>query len=227
MNTQRITRSILLAALLSSALPVLADGRDGRGGDHDRGHERVGWVLDNRYNHNHYYPPRGYEVHGLPHNYITVRHLGSPYYFSEGIWYRPGRFGFSVIAPPIGVFLPILPPYYSTVWFGGIPYYYADDVYYVRDATRNGYVVAAPPAESEASTAPASGNDLFTYPKNGQSEEQQAKDRYECHRWAADQTGFDVTQPQGGVNNDQINSKRTDYRRAQVACLEGRGYSVK
>ena len=33
--------------------------------------------------------------------------------------------------------------------------------------------------------------DLYIYPKNGQSEETQRRDRYECHVWAADQSGFD------------------------------------
>lgn len=33
--------------------------------------------------------------------------------------------------------------------------------------------------------------DLYIYPKNGQSEKLQKRDRYECHVWAADQTGFD------------------------------------
>lgn len=31
----------------------------------------------------------------------------------------------------------------------------------------------------------------FAYPKAGQSEQQQSKDRYECHQWAVSQTGFD------------------------------------
>jgi len=33
--------------------------------------------------------------------------------------------------------------------------------------------------------------DLYIYPKNGQSNELQRRDRYECHVWAADQSGFD------------------------------------
>lgn len=37
----------------------------------------------------------------------------------------------------------------------------------------------------------AAAADLYIYPKNGQSEELQRRDRYECHVWAADQTGFD------------------------------------
>jgi len=39
-------------------------------------------------------------------------------------------------------------------------------------------------------------DDLFVYPKEGQSDEQQRKDRYECHMWAVQQTGFDPTVPQ-------------------------------
>ncbi|MBF8269465.1 MAG: hypothetical protein HW386_1174 [Gammaproteobacteria bacterium] len=33
--------------------------------------------------------------------------------------------------------------------------------------------------------------DLYIYPNNGQDEELQRHDRYECHVWAAGQTGFD------------------------------------
>ena len=33
----------------------------------------------------------------------------------------------------------------------------------------------------------------FAYPNAGQSEQQQSKDRYECHQWAVSQTGFDPT----------------------------------
>jgi hypothetical protein len=65
------------------------------------------------------------------------------------------------------------------------------------------------------------------YPRSGQSAEQQARDRYECHRWAADQTGFDPTRPDGGVAVGDARAKRSEYFRAMTACLEGRGYSVK
>ena len=68
------------------------------------------------------------------------------------------------------------------------------------------------------------GTDLIAYPKNGQSDAQQSKDKYECHHWAVGQTGFDPTQ---GATTSATPGKRTDYMRAQAACLEGRGYSVK
>ena len=65
------------------------------------------------------------------------------------------------------------------------------------------------------------------YPTNKQTAAQQATDRYECHRWAVEHSGFDPTQAQGGVAAAAADSKRSDYRRAMTACLEGRGYSVK
>ena len=37
--------------------------------------------------------------------------------------------------------------------------------------------------------------DLMIYPSKGQSQEQQDKDRFECHGWAVEQTGFDPSRP--------------------------------
>ena len=37
----------------------------------------------------------------------------------------------------------------------------------------------------------AASADLFIYPNMGQDQEQQRRDRYECHVWAAQQSGFD------------------------------------
>ena len=42
----------------------------------------------------------------------------------------------------------------------------------------------------------ASGQGLYVYPTKGQSQDQQNRDRYECHSWAVGQTGFDPTQAQ-------------------------------
>src|SRR5262245_48154362 len=40
-------------------------------------------------------------------------------------------------------------------------------------------------------SAPA--QNLYVYPSQGQSQDQQNRDRYECHNWAVSQTGFDPT----------------------------------
>ena len=64
------------------------------------------------------------------------------------------------------------------------------------------------------------------YPKGGQTPEQQARDRAECHLWAVTQAGFDPTfAPTTSATGDSA-KQRVDYFRAERACLEGRNYSV-
>jgi hypothetical protein len=191
-----------------------------------------GEVLDNRYNHGHYYPPRGAVVRSLPGGYRPYYYHGSRFYFSGGIWYAPGPYGFIVTRPPAGLFLTVLPPFYTTVWFGGVPYYYADNVYYQWQPAANGYAVVDPPEGADQPGAPpappaAPADDFYIYPKNGQTQEQQAADQYECHNWSKSQTGFDPTQQGGGVGSNETGSRREQYQRAMTACLEARGYSVK
>jgi hypothetical protein len=218
-------------ALGASALSYAADmprdaGRVQAGRPVGRGE-----VLDNRYNHGHYYPPRGAFVRTLPVGYRPYFYRGSPYYFWGGVWYAPGPGGFLVVGPPAGLFLTVLPPFYSTVWVGGAPYYYADNVYYQWQPSANGYVVVdAPPGADQPGAPPAAaatpgpaGDNYYIYPKNGQAPEQQAADQFECHSWAKNQTGFDPTQPAGG----DAGARRDQYQRAMTACLEARGYSVK
>jgi hypothetical protein len=232
-------RPLALAALLAVAvIPTFAlagqgyhgqnRGNDGR---NDRPRDNRGYVLDNRYGHNHYYPPRGYAVGGLPRGYVTVNYRGGPYYYGGGVFYRHTGGRYFVVRPAIGLYVPFLPPFYTTVWWGGAPYYYADDIYYSWRPDRREYVVVDPPGGGQdASTTAPSGSgssDLFIYPKNGQSEDQQGKDKYECHSWASNQSGFDPTQPSGAVGENQASGKRDDYQRAMQACLEARGYSVK
>jgi hypothetical protein len=136
--------------------------------------------------------------------------------------------------------LPILPLAYATYWYGGIPYYYANDVYYTWNPTYDGYVATDPPPVADTSgsadvsgSGPAPSSDagapnpgpgpgpggpvagqIFMYPKNGQSAEQQASDKAECQRWASEQAG-------------QVAQNGSDYNRAMVACVEGRGYSAR
>jgi hypothetical protein len=146
------------------------------------------------------------------------------------------------------------------LWWGGVPYYDSAGDYYLWNGAAGSYVTVPPPPglEGQAGGQPPGGQpsggalsggqplgvtDLFAYPKNNQSAEQQASDRYECHRWAKDQTGFDPTQPgsvaatlPGGTSAQAATAgqpraaspgQRQDYIRAQTACLEGRGYSVR
>jgi hypothetical protein len=140
-------------------------------------------------------------------------------YWGGGYWPR------AWYGPGFAWFLPVLPLAYATYWWGGVPFYYANDVYYTWNPSYDGYVATDPPPVSgdaggsgaiEADGQPAIaalGAQVFMYPRNGQSEAQQATDREECQRWAGSQAA-------GATSQD-------DYRRAMTACAEARGYSVR
>jgi hypothetical protein len=165
---------------------------------------------------------------------MVVGHVGVGHSFGgygsyrsfPGYAYRPSygwRGGFAG-GLGVGLFVASLPYYYSTRWWDGVPYYYADNVYYrYNDGVRQ-YEKVSPPSGLQQQAGSPSVTELYAYPKNGQSEEQQSKDKYDCHAWARTQSGFDPTDSaaaQSGSGN------RDEYLRAQTACLEGRGYSVK
>lgn len=221
-------------ALLFSILSVTAyadrDDRDHERHDRDvrREQPRTEQRFDQRYHHDRYYPNRGHVITTLPPRYQEFRHHDGHYFYGGGVWYRPEGRRFVVIAPPIGIVISTLPAFYTTLWFGGIPYYYANDTYYVWRPDVNGYMVTAPPGQiSDQEEPPLVADELFIYPAKGQTEQQQADDRYECHRWGVSQTGYDPTQPPKNLAGNALNNKREDYQRAMKACLEGRGYSVR
>ena len=139
--------------------------------------------------------------------------------------------------PGFAWFLPILPFGYATFWWGGMPYYYWNNLYYTWSPGDNGYVVTDPPPvaggdatdsssdgtySGAAQSGDSGGSGVYLYPRNGQSDEQTQKDRYECHSWAVNQTGFDPTR-----SSQQSSGSVADYRRAMIACLDARGYSAR
>lgn len=131
-------------------------------------------------------------------------------------------------------FWPVLPFGYVTYWWGGVPYYYWNNLYYTYSPADNGYVVTdPPPVEANAGAAAtdqgaaqagaaSSGASVYVYPRSGQSTEQTQNDRYECHSWAVNQTGFDPTR-----SSQQSSGSVVEYRRALIACLDARGYSAR
>ncbi len=153
------------------------------------------------------------------HSYYSYGRWGHyPYYHYRGWGYYSGWSWFSVI--------PFLPLYYETIWVGDLPYYYANGIYYAP--TESGYMILDPPQDAISKTPPSVSSappaeKLFIYPRNGQSEKQQADDRYQCHRWAVGQTDYDPTTVSGAPSVQ----KNADYQRAMGACLDARGYTVK
>jgi hypothetical protein len=83
------------------------------------------------------------------------------------------------------------------------------------DAPTDAPTGATAQADGPSAPPPDSGN-LYAYPKNGQSEQQQSEDQQACQRWAA-------THAHGSA---EAGDSSIDYRRALAACLTGRGYSV-
>ena len=164
--------------------------------------------------------------------------IGGARYARPGAWgggYWGGRYWPGVYyGAGFAWFLSVLPFGYATYWWDDVPYYYYNDAYYTWSPSADGYVATEPPpaapanGQSDAAAPtysgpeqpampvqpgqPAGGDNIFAYPAQGQSATQQATDRQECTQWAASQAGSASGSP--------------DYRRALVACFEGRGYSA-
>lgn len=166
----------------------------------------------------------GTEVRVLPGGHETFRVGRSYYHYHDGVFYRPYGDRFVVVGAPIGARIRTLPFGYVSFNLGPRRYFYANYTYYWWDPRVSEYVVVDEPpgADKAVATATESGSgDVFVYPKNGQTDEQRDRDRYECYTWAVDQTHFD---PSAGAADS---AKSSDYQRAFSACLEGRGYTVK
>jgi hypothetical protein len=167
-------------------------------------------------------PPVGIIVPVLPPFYTRVWVGPYPYYYANDVYYVRGPQGYAVVDQPGGSIAMAPPP--------GMPVP-RDDAVTELGPVNNGVQQSAPlpplsaapappptPATPPATVAQARSSQLFIYPRQGQSAEQQTRDRGECNSWAAGQTGHDAN---SGASTDP------DYQRALGACLDGRGYTVK
>ena len=102
----------------------------------------------------------------------------------------------------IGFGFPLYPAYPAYPYAG--PWYYPAPV-----------VVAPQPGYEPVPAAPATKAppDPIFYPRNGQSAAQVEADRQDCNRWA-------TTQPNAMAD-------ASVFHRATMACMEGRGYTVR
>ena len=152
------------------------------------------------------YSGGGYSGHG---------HSGSGYWrgdYGRGSYWVNDYWGWWAPWAVIGNAAFLAPYYYS-------PYYASPLV--VDQEQPSMYAQPVP------SVSPSTVERIFIYPRKGQSEDLQAKDRYECHRWGVGQTGYDPTQPTSGMPRAQLSQMRADYKRAMSACLDARGYTMK
>lgn len=219
-STWLLPAAFLAIALL--ALPAQADGRRGPGsGPGDAGQVRSSadggrWSA----------PRRGERVRALPRESVPVVVARSRYYYGGGAFYRPRPGGYVVVGAPLGARVRSLPYGYVSFTLASGLYFFGAGNYYLWDPGYREYVVVERPrgaeqAVQQAEATAETSTQVYAYPKQGQSEQQADRDRYDCHLWAVEQSGFDPAEP--GDGTDLI----PDYRRAITACLEGRGYSVK
>src|SRR3981081_3083268 len=110
----------LLAAGAASGVSISL-AQEPRRGDHRERDDHHGYVLDQRYHHNRYYPPHGFVVHYLPRGFIAIRRPGGELFFSDGVRYSRRGADFRVVAPPVGLTIGVLPPGYTTVRVRGSP----------------------------------------------------------------------------------------------------------
>ena len=162
----------------------------------------------------------GDRVQSVPKSSVVVKVGRSKYHYNNGIYYRPKGNGYIVVSAPTGARVRSLPAGFVSFGIGINRYFFVNSTYYLWHSDSREYVVVDKPDGADAALSDAGNGDIFVYPASGQSAQEIDRDRYECHRWAADETGFDPTKP------NQSPAYKSDYDRAISACLVGRGYTV-
>jgi hypothetical protein len=112
----------------------------------------VGKQWNNGHNFHNRIFPYG-RIYRLPSSYIRISHLGNPYFFNNGLFYRPYGNYYGLVAPPLGLTLGMLPSGYWNFRFRGFPYYYYSGVFY-KPTDNQQYQVVAPPAGAEVPNLP-------------------------------------------------------------------------
>ena len=222
MNTKFLI-AVLSAGALTIASAAYTAPNDDRGPEKPR-HQVVKKSHKTAPNVRFYNP--GHRVSRLPHGHYRINVRNQDYYYFGGQYYRPLNNAYVIVRAPIGARVRHLPAGFLTFYIGSHLFYHVNDTYYRRVDSE--YVVVEEPENIESARIEEAQQsegkavaELIIYPKKGQDDEQLELDRYQCHRWASEQTSFDPTL------SNQLEGHRSDYYRAMGACLEGRGYVVK
>lgn len=166
----------------------------------------------------------GYVVERFQGQHWQVPYRGQNYFFSGGYWYRPQGPRYIVVQPPYGIRVGYLPEFSREVWVGSTLLFLAAGAYYAYQPATQDYIVVQPPATilQPAPQPVSNGYDVVAYPANAQTPAQIDQDRYDCYRWAVDQSGFDPAK----ITYAPAPAVVQTYRQAQGNCLSSRGYQV-
>jgi len=172
-------------------------------------------------------------AHGWGHHHRGWHHRG----YSSGVWLGLGALLGSGLTLAVGsgsrhgyggAIAYTSPPFYYGRPSYAAPPVYAQPAPVYQDPPVYGYgpdtATQAPAPMAYAGVAGGSSSrfDVAARPAQGQDEEQQARDRQECSRWAMNQSGFDPA----NVTRWTTSVATESYRRALGGCLQDRGYSV-
>lgn len=174
-------------------------------------------------------PPIGLIVPTLPAFATAIVSAGRAYLYANDVYYRP--------RPDLGGYEVVNDPEEPVVDSGGtasaagtaLGITAAPAGPQLTNAAAVSTTGAAPVATAAvASVGPpgGTGNSPYFYPHNGQSPDEQARDRYDCYRFAVAQTGFDPMRVSPGTPAAQYADRQGAYDRAQTTCYEGRGYTA-
>jgi hypothetical protein len=201
-------------------------------------------------------PPIGVIVPQLPPFATDFDNAGKTYLYADDVFYsaRPDLGGYEVVndpedgagpapapagsaapsmAPPVAS--PVAPPVAPPAAPAVVPAVATS----VAPPVSTPVTAPAPPPPAQSppqlpvqptsdAAPPVTGNPtaIAIQPRNGQSADQEASDRYECYRFAVAQSGFDPLAAAGSYPPADTARHDSDYSRAQAACLTGRGYSI-
>jgi hypothetical protein len=86
----------------------------------------------------------GRHIPTLPFGFLTLNIGGTPYYYSDGIYYQPYQGGYQEVYPPVGADVPQPPDGAITINAGGQIYYYAGGAFYLQQPDGT-YAIAPTP----------------------------------------------------------------------------------
>jgi len=189
------------------------------------------------------YDNRSYQTNRSSYNssydrtrYHPLSVKGSNYFYRDGRYYRYQSGRYLSVNAPIGARVSFLPTSAVSISYGnhryfrvGLTWYLGHNNYYEvierPPVVVERQVIVQEPQYSEQASYETSYDEqrvqLVIYPANGQSENQQDRDNYECYRWSRDESSYDPTEPYQDLNNKEV------YIRAMTACMESRGYTVR